>query len=132
MARIGFTGTRNGMTEEQSAAARDLILSLQPTEAHLGDCVGADTEFYTLLKEHAPGCRLHGHIPDQDSARAHLQYSIVHPPKPYLVRNRDIVDSSDILIAAPAGRQEQLRSGTWATVRYARKMGKQIMFLYPS
>jgi hypothetical protein len=41
-------------------------------------------------------------------------------PKPYLERNHDIVDETTILIACPNG-EERMRSGTWATVRYARQ-----------
>ena len=41
---------------------------------------------------------------------------------PYLTRNRNLVVESDILIALTQNPElEQLRSGTWSTVRYARK-----------
>ncbi len=52
-------------------------------------------------------------------------------PKPYLKRNHDIVDESDILIGFPSSEEERLRSGTWATVRYARKTGKRIYIIFP-
>jgi len=55
-----------------------------------------------------------------------------YDPRPPLVRNRDIVDATDMLIAAPATRKEVLRSGTWATIRYAKKMKKWIYIIYPS
>src|SRR5262245_41796084 len=42
----------------------------------------------------------------------------------YLVRNRDIVEETDLLIAAPANAVEHLQSGTWCTVRYARRSGR--------
>jgi predicted Rossmann fold nucleotide-binding protein DprA/Smf involved in DNA uptake len=45
-----------------------------------------------------------------------------------LVRNRAIVNSSGLLIAAPAG-EEILRSGTWSTVRYARSKDKRVRIL---
>jgi outer membrane protein insertion porin family len=47
-----------------------------------------------------------------------------------LDRNRAIVDSCDVLIACPKGPEEQ-RSGTWATVRYARKQKKRIVIIWP-
>jgi predicted Rossmann fold nucleotide-binding protein DprA/Smf involved in DNA uptake len=48
-----------------------------------------------------------------------------------LERNKDIVSESDFLIAAPDSKKERLRSGTWATVRHARKLGKRVMILEP-
>jgi len=52
-------------------------------------------------------------------------------PKEPLARNRDIVNMSDILIAAPGEKAEVLRSGTWATIRYARKMSRKLLVIYP-
>ena len=46
------------------------------------------------------------------------------PPKDYLDRNHDIVDQTDLLIATPKENTEVLRSGTWATIRYAKKINK--------
>ena len=51
-------------------------------------------------------------------------------PKPYLDRNRDIVDACEVLLATPDG-PERLRSGTWSTVRYARKIGKPVEVRLP-
>jgi hypothetical protein len=36
------------------------------------------------------------------------------------------------LIATPSTDDEQLRSGTWATVRYARKAKKRIKLIFPN
>ena len=55
----------------------------------------------------------------------------MHPAKDYLVRNHDIVDVCDVLVATPGQKEEQIRSGTWATIRYARKIRKQIIIVYP-
>jgi len=49
-----------------------------------------------------------------------------------LERNRAIVDETDILLAAPLESEEQLRSGTWATVRYARKQHKTVLVIFPN
>jgi len=45
--RIGFTGTRKGLTEKQKRRliARMKSLAVIGTEAHHGMCVGADAEF---------------------------------------------------------------------------------------
>jgi hypothetical protein len=36
-----------------------------------------------------------------------------------------------VVIACPFERTEQQRSGTWATVRMARKAGKPLVIVYP-
>jgi hypothetical protein len=54
-----------------------------------------------------------------------------HEPKPYLARNRDILRATEMLVAAPAQDIEQLRSGTWSTVRFARKTGRVVWVILP-
>lgn len=56
---------------------------------------------------------------------------VVHEPRPPLERNRDVVDASDVLLACPGGMAEEQRSGTWATIRYARKAGKPVVIVWP-
>jgi hypothetical protein len=144
MIRIGFTGTQKGMTILQSSAIIKLFTVLcdsQPgrmcapdfveAEFHMGDCIGADKRFWELCQALPPTKRLIGHIPDNNSKRAFCKYDEERKPKPYLERNHDIVDESDYLIATPGERTEQVRSGTWATVRYARKKKKKIILIYP-
>jgi hypothetical protein len=45
----------------------------------------------------------------------------------YMERNDRLVALADILLAFPSTRYEVVRSGTWATVRRARKAGVSIM-----
>ena len=52
-------------------------------------------------------------------------------PAPYLERNKEIVASSNLLIACPVGDKEELRSGTWSTVRFARKICTELVIVYP-
>jgi hypothetical protein len=49
-----------------------------------------------------------------------------------LIRNRLIAARCDALLATPAEPDEVLRSGTWSTIRYARKEGKPITLILPS
>lgn len=125
---LGFTGTSKGMAPRQLKAVRQLLW--QAKVLHLGDCVGADAEAYeeALLL----GCATVGHPPSAGRKRACLDYNEERAPKPFLERNKDIVNEGvDGLIAAPKGWVEELRSGTWATVRYARKLGRRIWIIKP-
>lgn len=55
-------------------------------------------------------------------------------PAPYIVRDHAIVDEVQFLIGCPRKDIEELRSGTWATIRYARKQRRNlncIILIYP-
>jgi hypothetical protein len=118
---IGFTGTRKGMSLRQKEQLRDIFYIITArAEAfdyrhsfHHGGAEGADTEAAA-------------------AARRHYCNVIEHPitdTKGLLDRNHDIVAACDILIAAPETDTEQLRSGTWATIRYCRAAGKPVIML---
>lgn len=113
----GFTGSRNGITAFQRAALMDVLCEAKPSEGHYGDCKGADYEFFMICK--ALGVRTVSHPGDNELWRMFTLADEVHPPKPNLVRNRDIVVACDYLVACPAEGMMVTRSGTWATVRYA-------------
>jgi hypothetical protein len=74
------------------------------------------------------GIRIVIHPPTDPKKRAFCKGAAeIREPKPYLDRNHDIVDEgSGLLIAAPFQEEEILRSGTWATVRYAWKIGRAL------
>lgn len=132
---VGFTGTQDGLTFEQETTLHDLLAEGHGHGYfHHGDCIGSDAEADALAKE--TGYTRVIHPPLKESKRAFCGMdddddAIVYEPKDYLVRNHDIVDACDILIATPNSDQETLRSGTWATVRYARKVGKPYIIIFP-
>lgn len=129
---VGFTGTQLGMTMEQKREFRHLIVSLNPSEFHHGDCVGADADAHRIVKRYLPDCRIIIHPPVIESKRAFCEGAFrILPAKEYLARNRDIVDATSRLIATPKELDEQMRSGTWSTIRYARKLGIKIDILFP-
>jgi hypothetical protein len=72
------------------------------------------------------GCAIVIHPPAIETQRAFKTAADVRAPKPYLDRNKEIVRETALLVAAPAEAVEQLRSGTWSTVRYARWLGRQV------
>lgn len=118
--RVGFTGTREGLSRRQFGQLSKMLHWLVLTHAneaefHHGACVGADLEAEALARAH--GYKVIDHFTHSRASADMLK------------RNRDIVAHSDVLIAGPLQDAEELRSGTWATVRYARQAGLPVVML---
>jgi hypothetical protein len=98
---------------------------------HHDDCIGATAEAHVIATE--AGILIHKHPPINDTKRAFMTAPsmIVEMPEEYLVRNRAIVRATEYLIAMPAHHNEVQRSGTWATIRSARRQGKMIYIIDP-
>jgi hypothetical protein len=128
--RVWFTGTREGMTLRQMDTLQDLLARLRATHDvfHHGDCIGADAQAHEIAK--ALGYRTEAHPSNIPGMRAFCNADVVHPEKAPLDRNRDMVDIGDTGVGAPHGPEEQ-RSGTWSTVRYARKVGRPVVIVWP-
>src|SRR6516162_2726397 len=109
--RMGFTGSREGMTNRQKETFRQVLAKYGPTEFHHGDCLGADAEAHAIVKSSCPTAKIIIHPPSSDSLRALCQGDSHLPPKPYLARNQDTVYEYEVLVAAPKTTKEQLRSG---------------------
>ncbi len=126
MRHLGTTGSRDGLSKSQAEALETWLDSHDPSILHHGDCIGADAEVAGICRVY--GWELTSHPPMVASFRARVPSETVLPEQPYLLRNKDIVDASELLIAFPKG-PEIRRSGTWATVRYAKRAGKEVLFL---
>jgi len=154
---IGFTGTQAGLTDRQRKWLTDFLMdgvyptpfqnnlhlnienvvfdtskpaSNQITAFHHGDCIGADAEAHKIaIKAKIP---VYIHPPINPAKRAFCkEYTQRYMHYDYLVRNKHIVDSCEILVACPKSPQEELRSGTWSTIRYARKTHKPVLIVSP-
>ena len=127
---FGFTGTREGMTTQQMGHLASLLK--HGKVLHHGDCVGADAQAHNIAQG-LGYTEIILHPPKHNIWQAFCKGALeILPARPYLERNHDIVDACDTLIAAPKQEQEQQRSGTWATIRYARKVGRRVVILRPS
>lgn len=146
-----FTGTQGQHTREQKDALNQLFRELKYSalelgfvvHLHHGVCVGLDNLADRLAFLNGITRELHPGInpkyPQDISKRAMGCYLrmgfILHEAKPFLVRNKEMVDVvGSTLIAAPAQNgleYEQVRSGTWSTIRYARKKSKNIIYVWP-
>lgn len=132
MSDIGFTGTQRGWTKAQEDAVREFLLgrALHDTRVFRhGDCVGSDEQGAELAMELF--YRVVSYPPKNPVKRAYADSHEVREPAPYLERDHNIVDDCQEVLATPAQRFEILRSGTWATIRYARKIGKRVTVIYP-
>jgi hypothetical protein len=130
MKHIGFTGTQNGMTADQRLAFINVVVSARPAVFHHGDCIGADAQAHEIVEEHTAAVIV-VHPPINPSKRAFCEGDEVRPPKDYLKRNEDIVLACDELIACPKSMSEELRSGTWATVRCAVRRFRSVIVVWP-
>lgn len=123
------------MTQDQKDRFAENLRSVQKKaddflEFHHGDCIGSDADAHEIA------CFLEWdiviHPPEAEQLRAWCAPAKhICDPLPYLDRNKEIVRQTDCLIAAPREREEQLRSGTWSTIRFARMLRKRYMIIYP-
>jgi hypothetical protein len=140
MYRVGFTGTSKGMTLKQVERVHECLLAIRQehpegVELHHGLCIGADEQAAAIAKE--LGCRVVAHPgfnPRNPEGRLYRsdwgENDEVRPEKPFIKRDHDIVDESERMIGAPLG-PEEVRSGTWTTLRYAKKKKKPRDIIYP-
>jgi len=132
--RVGFTGTRAGMTTQQAAIVRELlrakIVQDRGSEFHHGDCLGADAQAAAVAA--SLGFSVVSHPPVIARYRAYVPCNEMREPKPYLVRNHAIVDECELMIATPRDHVPQRRgSGAWATVRYTEKVRRPLWLILP-
>lgn len=129
--KIGFTGTQRGTTQPQRAL---LICEIQLWAPKLfvhGGCIGADAEAHKIVRQFSKATTIKIRPSDIPAKTAKLDADIRCAPKPPLERNHHIVREVDRMIACPGEYGEVLRSGTWATIRYARKHSVPILIIYP-
>lgn len=122
---IGVTGSRYGPTQVQRIWLFGMLAEAQAV--HHGACVGVDAAAHSLALTYELPVTVH---PPQDLTHADTSTMVplpgitVRERRSYLTRNQNIVDECEVLLALPMGPEER-RSGTWATVRYARKIGRR-------
>jgi hypothetical protein len=127
--KIGFTGTSKIAIPEAQLLGVLNQLNLGD-ELHFGDCINADAQVWSLAIRR--GIWTIAHPPADPKLRARCAADEVREPRPYIQRNHDIVNECDHLVAAPRTYLEEMRSGTWATVRYAALCGKSLAIVWPN
>lgn len=128
--KAGFTGCQEMPTFEQIAALSHLLRFLGVTELHHGDCIGSDAEAHLAATNLDISMCIHP--PRSMRKRAFCKgAAYTYPVAEYLVLNKNIVDCTDILIGMPNTTHEKQRSGTWSTLRYAKKRDKPAFVIWP-
>lgn len=69
--KVGFTGTREGMTAAQRLAFSKLIAELFVDEFHHGDCVGSDAEAHDAVVDLYGSDKITIHPPDDTRLQAY-------------------------------------------------------------
>ena len=132
---VGVTGAERGMNDRQALNFWWLLSVLKPAGLRHGDCVGVDVQAAHLADSldiptfSHPG--FSPKYPEDSRFRAFHKSTTIYEPKTFLERDEDIASKCSVLVACPAEPEEVLRSGTWATVRYARKYNTPRIILLP-
>ena len=137
MNHIGFTGTQQGITRNQRVLLYRCLKNLFDSDdinvLHHGDCIEGDTEAHDLAVRIGYEIEIHpSTIKSKRAFKNTGKIRKIHEAKPPLERNHDIVNASRLLLACPKEEHEVLRSGTWSTVRYARKKHKRVETILPN
>lgn len=132
MKHLAFTGTKKGATQDQLDTLLSLLVEYRDKGyqwMHNGDCIGADNQAGLLWLRLNRKILLHP--PTEDKYRGFLPYYQSFEPRSYLYRDQHMVEMSKVLFATPYTFHEETRSGTWTTVRYARKLRRRIFIINP-
>ncbi len=135
---IGCTGTREGMNEYQKDGVTQFVSTLVSTfkpdniqiYLHHGDCRGVDVE--TAQIAYDLGCKIICHPPKNKRYRGFFQHNeFTTKEKDYFVRDKEIVDLSQLLIVVPKHMEWQPRGGTWFTHDYAKSKDVFMRIFWP-
>lgn len=135
MKSLGFTATREKVTPEQEITLTRILIQnfvYGYREFHHGCCVNGDELGAKLAKQ--VGYTVIAHPPTNKTLFSQHSFDISdirQPELDYIQRNERIVEASNILLAVPGTPEEVVRSGTWATIRYARKCSKLRVIIFP-
>ena len=131
--RIGFIGTRMGMTAAQLKRVNEAVDRLDMCKALIGDRVGADVQFASLAYARLPATAVDCFPIASDPHRAELvrDGTTVREPSGEFEAYRQIISEADTLIIAPREMVEQQPRGTWYSAVEAGRVGKRTIVVLP-
>jgi hypothetical protein len=132
MTHAAVTGPRTGATQPALLAVAQTLCAYKVTVLHDGDAVGVDYSAYHLAR--AFGIHVILHPPTDYKWRAFCgdARDTFREEKPFKVRDRDMVDESEFLIAVPNTIGDHPTGGTGYTVEYVRSVNKPLVFIWPN
>lgn len=110
---------------------------MKPTECCDGLCLGGDDEFADICVKlelrprmiARPGRSAKGG--NNDLLGDPCRHDEVLPQKPFLERNKDIVEWAEIVVACPFESELKTTGGTWFTVSFTMKKNKGLFVVWP-
>lgn len=126
---VAVTGTRMGITTAQIAAITRHLR--HATWLHHGGAVGADRTCHAIFARPWQ-TQVWPSNAEQERWAREQPIGVIHARRLPLNRNRAMVNIVERVFALPAGMEEEQRSGTWATVRYARAVKCPCLVIYPN
>lgn len=131
ISKLGFTGTRVGMSKEQWLGCVSFIQLQVATGAtiHHGSCRGSDEQFGWIA--HTNRLFVVVHPPYDPKWRSYCYYDEMRDPKAYLERDYEIVDETEYMLATPNRTHPMPYGGTDSTLRYAASLGRPGTVILP-
>jgi hypothetical protein len=136
--KVGFTGTSKGASPTQLAELEEKLKALFAEgfdELHHGLCIGADEQCAIIAKKIGFRVVAHPGLPKDPTNMKYrsdfAENDEMREAKPFIARDQEIVNEVERMLATPLTRAEVVRSGTWTTVRYARKIGRVTDLILP-
>lgn len=133
-ASVGFTGTSRALTVEECAYVRAVVAGIDADRYVTGGALGVDTVVHLVAAGLRPSAEHLVLVPDAPWSEDTAERATVErvpggktAGESYMLRNDAIVAAADLLVAFPETAAGSLRSGTWATVRRARRAGVPVL-----
>ena len=137
MMSISITGSRYFDSRDSSQQKRFFIGELRGLYfdgvgvLHHGDAIGADSFSHQIAVSLGMNIVIHPPVNSRYRAFCNNGSVTILPTKPYLERNLDLIKATEILLVLPTQNQEIQRSGTWHTVRVARRNNRSVVIFFP-
>lgn len=132
---VTVTGTRAGWTPQQRQAFIDWMDDHHGVDIVIhGAAHGVDTQVHTEVARTSLSIEVHpasGVPSNVDHLTTPKGVYVIRKARPPLDRNKVMVNAGDVLIGFPRTMSEELRSGTWAAIRYGLKVNKHVIIIWP-
>jgi len=144
--KVGFVGNQKEMSKQQKDTLIRIMKKLKHTyqniDLHMGSAPGSDAEAFAIVVENGLVSRLFFYPSSNPDENA---FDIEDPrdlekkeikllrqnERTIFERNRNIVDTCDMIIAVPRETLEKRESETWMAIRYSKIQKKRLFTLYP-